>query len=48
MSLAALGDLENTKPLQIRKHEGSYSMRIPAIARAITNCWISLVPSKMV
>ena len=25
-----------------------YSMRRPEIARAITNCWISLVPSKMV
>jgi hypothetical protein len=23
-------------------------MRIPLIARAITNCWISLVPSKIV
>jgi len=23
-------------------------MRMPAIARAITNCWISEVPSKMV
>jgi hypothetical protein len=25
-----------------------HSMRIPLIARAITNCWISLVPSKIV
>ena len=25
-----------------------YSMRRPEIARAITSCWISLVPSKMV
>jgi hypothetical protein len=26
----------------------SYSTRIPEIARAITSCWISEVPSKMV
>ncbi len=25
-----------------------YSMRIPLMARAITSCWISLVPSKIV
>jgi hypothetical protein len=25
-----------------------YSMRRPDMARAITNCWISLVPSKIV
>ena len=25
-----------------------YSTRIPLIARAITSCWISLVPSKIV
>ena len=28
--------------------EPIYSMRMPEIARAITSCWISLVPSKIV
>ena len=29
-------------------HPQNYSIRMPLIARAITSCWISLVPSKIV
>ena len=32
------------RPIAVR----NYSTRRPEMARAITNCWISLVPSKIV
>ena len=32
----------------VRPARPIYSIRMPDIARAITSCWISLVPSKIV
>ena len=34
--------------VELSRSEYAYSMRRPEIARAITSCWISLVPSKIV
>jgi hypothetical protein len=52
-SLEQVGSASSTKNSGIgeippQMGEGVYSTRRPEIARAITSCWISEVPSKMV
>ena len=52
-SLEQVGSASSTKSAAIgeippQMGEGFYSTRKPLIARAITSCWISEVPSKMV
>jgi hypothetical protein len=42
---ASIGERSSTPT---RPPQRSYSMRRPDIALAITSCWISLVPSKIV
>jgi hypothetical protein len=38
----------NAKSQRLSTYGAFYSTRIPEIALAMTNCWISEVPSKMV